>query len=82
MEASERIGELADEVEDANYAAREAQAELDDMDVEGEYAKSIFEAIVERRTEDAVELLEKAFNTKFIDPHAYQYMFRERVKNW
>lgn len=80
-DAANRIEELLGEVEDANDELTSAQAEIDSMEADDSYANAIYEAIVERRTSDAVELLEKAFQTKFIDPRSYQKMFSDRVKN-
>lgn len=79
-DAAERISELLGEVEDADEAINEANRERDALEADREYAEDLFSAVVERRTEDAIEIMRKVFDTPFMGARQYQSLFPERIK--
>lgn len=79
-DAADRLGELLTELEDAEEDAREAHSELNAMETDHAYAEDLFSAIVERRTEDAIEIMRKVFDTDFMGARQYQNLFPERIR--
>ena len=71
-EASEAIEELEDFLD--------AVGELESLEADENFAEFLYQAIVERRTDDAVELMRKMFSINFMEPKNYANLFPERIK--
>jgi hypothetical protein len=80
LDAAERIDILVGSLEDAQDEAYQAQREVNALEGDDQYAQALWEAIVERRTEDAVVLLRKVFDIDFMDVRTYGNLFPERIK--
>src|SRR5690242_11446071 len=80
-DAANRIEELMDEIEDTRDEAISLERDIEAMEADDGYSGALYSAIVEGRSEDAVDYLRRIFpNSDFMDVRSYHNLFPERIK--